>query len=340
MSALTGERNVMTMTRPKLLAFVMLASCSTSTPTEWVSGSAPGGKADIWGEDDRHELYHYDASGTVRRWARSVAMLIDETRLALALDGSAQLSTDVPTFGEGLGLCPNQPFEGQPVAGGCTAFLVGDDILVTAGHCMAPGPDCGSVYVVFDFGYATRPRDLFGDVRAIPADNLYRCEAVLFRVHRGCAADVAVLRVDRPVAGRDPLQFRREGTAQPGRAVVLIGHPSGLPTKISDTATVQAAAGPADSHYATEPGVEGATFHADLDVFPGNSGGPVIDAENGVVEGVAVCNDAYNFVETEEGCYEVGRCGDNVQCSRYARGYALTAHRELIDDLVSGSNVP
>ena len=56
---------------------------------------------------------------------------------------------------------------------------------------------------------------------------------------------------------------------------MVIGHPSGLPTKISDGAIVRENANKV-------------FFQSTLDTFGGNSGSAVFDAKTGLVEGILV----------------------------------------------------
>ena len=45
--------------------------------------------------------------------------------------------------------------------------------------------------------------------------------------------------LDRKVVGKTPLKFRSQGTVSEGEDLVVIGHPTGLPTKIADGARVK-----------------------------------------------------------------------------------------------------
>jgi hypothetical protein len=80
----------------------------------------------------------------------------------------------------------------------------------------------------------------------------------------------------------------------------VIGHPDGLPTKISGGANVR------DN---TNPN----TFTANLDTFKASSGSPVINARTGLIEGIVTGGEEdYNF-DFEQQCYRVRHC-ENDGC--------------------------
>ena len=81
-----------------------------------------------------------------------------------------------------------------------------------------------------------------------------------------------VVGFDRRVAGRTPLRVSSRKIAD-GRAVFVIGHPSGLPAKYAGGAHVR------DNRRR-------AYFTANLDTYGGNSGSPVFDRRTKTVEGI------------------------------------------------------
>ena len=47
-------------------------------------------------------------------------------------------------------LCKNEKFLNQPSGANCTGFLIAEDKLLTAGHCVSFDSDCEEFYWVFD----------------------------------------------------------------------------------------------------------------------------------------------------------------------------------------------
>ena len=187
-------------------------------------------------------------------------------------DSDAKIASyeyEVDNLEQRINACSTERFLDQPVLMSCTGFLVGKDLLVTAGHCMVNNFDCSGFKWVFDFQ---------NDVKKIPADNVYSCKKILAQEQVSIpilgVTDYALIKLDREVTTGKPLKFRTSGRIEKGTSVAVIGHPLGLPLKIADNARVR--------------GVFGKTFKANLDTYGGNSGSPVVDATTGLVEGILV----------------------------------------------------
>lgn len=90
--------------------------------------------------------------------------------------------------------------------------------------------------------------------------------------------DFALVRLDRTVNNHTPLKVRLNGSISTGTSVFVIGHPTGLPTKVTTGAKVRSTA--PSEHFVTN-----------LDTYGGNSGSAVFNARTGVIEGVLVRGD-------------------------------------------------
>jgi V8-like Glu-specific endopeptidase len=175
-------------------------------------------------------------------------------------------------FGASYGLCEDEPFKDQPNGAFCSGFLVGENTLVTAGHCIRSASDCAATSFVFDFGYDVEGKDL----SSVPSNNVYKCKTIIKQeLNSVSKSDYAVIELDRVVTDRDPLEFRTEGTIENDAPLVVIGHPAGIPTKIAAGSNVRSNTPPA-------------YFVANLDTYGGNSGSAVFNSETGVVEGILV----------------------------------------------------
>ncbi|MBT4793017.1 MAG: trypsin-like peptidase domain-containing protein [Halobacteriovoraceae bacterium] len=191
-----------------------------------------------------------------------------------------------------LNVCSEERFSNQLALANCTAFLVAPDILVTAGHCIFDQEDCDERPWVFDYNQQS-----LGKKRLIPKTSVYYCSEILKRVDdKKTGADFAILKLHRKVFDRDPLKMRRSGKIKEGEKLVVIGSPSGLPTKISGGAQVF---GNDLKHY----------FKANLDTFGGNSGSPVFNASTGNVEGILVRGEK-DYVSPDNTCDVVNYCPD------------------------------
>lgn len=102
----------------------------------------------IYGVDNRKDLYEI-SQPQVREQARSTAALISNSRLSENGGGFIDISSQ--DFGEAYGLCSSERFREQPSAAFCSGFLIGEDLLVIAGHCLRTEVQCKNTGFVFDF---------------------------------------------------------------------------------------------------------------------------------------------------------------------------------------------
>ncbi len=82
--------------------------------------------------------------------------------------------------------------------------------------------------------------------------------------------------------------------------LVVIGRPSGLPTKVADGAQVRS--------------VNDVFLVANLDTYGGNSGSAVFNAVTGVVEGILVRGDTDYVYNAQLGCRVSNFLGSHIFC--------------------------
>ncbi len=226
----------------------------------------------IYGTDSRREIYEVE-DPQLRAMAESVALVTTPSVLYEAGEGRWGLDYTPWTQAGGGTLCDDEPFRGQPTPGsGCSSFLVGPDLIVTAGHCISAFT-CSSRVFVFGFEMlegSSEARTVF------EPEDVYFCQQVEARQLTD-EHDWAVVRLDRPVTGREPLPIRKTGQVPQGTPLAMIGHPSALPMKLAGDAAVQ-----------SSTGSELPWFTANLDAYAGNSGSPVINTQSHEVEGILV----------------------------------------------------
>lgn len=237
----------------------------------------------IYGADNRQDIYTV-VNAQQLSVAQATCLVVPESELTNNGNGTYTLSTSAWTFQSGRTICADEPFRGQLTAGFCTGFLVGPDLLATAGHCITSAGSCGSSAFVFGFeqlGPNSPP------LTTISADNVYFCTSIVNRIQSG-DKDHAIVQLDRDVINRDPLPIRRTGTVTNGDSLFVVGHPVTLPMKAAGGAVVKNAKG--DTAY----------FQANLDTYGGNSGSPVFGMSSGLIEGILV-RGAPDFVN-DSGC--------------------------------------
>lgn len=246
----------------------------------------------VYGADDRRDVYELLPAETLFQELQAAACVVVFTsEITNNGNGTYTLSTD-PWLSQGGSLCVTEPFRGQLQIGFCSGFLVGSDIVVTAGHCVDAG-DCGSVAFVFGFdqlGPSTPPNTV------VSADNIYFCNNIINQQLAG-DNDHSVIRLDRDVVGRNPIPIRHTGTVVNGDPLVMIGHPVVLPKKIDDGGIVKNANGAIP------------WFNANVDAYGGNSGSMVVNSNTGVIEGILVRGNP-DFT-TSGGCVVSNVCPDS-----------------------------
>ncbi len=220
----------------------------------------------IHGSDDRQEVADY-GDRVFREHAKSVAGMVRTYELYDDSKNFFSYSTG-KTLMLSQNVCEAERFSNQPVLPRCTGFLVSPDTLVTAGHCVTSQSDCNNFSWVFGFEKG---------VEEIAKKDVYKCEKVLgqkLTLGLFSTKDYAVVKLRRVVKDRAPLKFRKKGNPKKGSEVIVIGHPSGLPMKIADNGKI------------TKKRIN--FFETDLDTYGGNSGSPVFNAKNGIVEGILI----------------------------------------------------
>lgn len=244
-------------------------------------------------------VYHYDSrinvedspNAAYRELAKSTAAQLRWSDLDV---GEVKTTFKKPeTLSEAFNICPSERFADQLAMANCSGFLVGPDLLVTAGHCVVPessgGDQCEKFAWVFDYTQESNGE--------LASENVYGCQEVLeHALDSEAKSDFALIRLDRPVLDRSYLEVRTEGQVALDTDLLMAGHPSGLPTKVADGASVRE-----NDHDEF--------FKTDLDAFGGNSGSAVMDAQTGVVEGILV-RGARDYRYSQNQCYEVNFCED------------------------------
>lgn len=253
------------------------------------------GKANvIYGEDDRRDLFDSKNDPRLVELARSTAIVMHKEDIT-RYESATRVKIPTETFGESQNLCKDEPFFDQPTPGFCSGFLVSDDILVTAGHCIANQAACDGTAFVFDYGFDHQGKDL----SKVDVDDVYYCKTIVARRQEsGVGQDYAVVKIDRSVVGRSPLKLRRSGAIAKGDDVTVVGHPSGLPTKITGGATVRA----------NDSGLP--YFVANTDSYGGNSGSAVFNNTTGEVEGILVRGET-DFI-SRNGCMASNKCASGA----------------------------
>lgn len=220
----------------------------------------------IYGEDNRKDVWAV-SNPLYLRLAQSTAAMIDKYNLKL--QGSETLIVG-RSIGEVFKLCPNERFIKQTMAATCSGTLVAPDLIMTAAHCYEYAKEtCKENVWVFDYKISKENQTQV----MVSNSKIYECESVLLKeMSLPQRIDHALIKLKRPVTDRPFAKFRSQGSLKLNDPLVLIGHPSGLPTKIADDGYVLS--------------MSENSFVTNLDAFTVNSGSGVFHAKTGEVEGI------------------------------------------------------
>jgi V8-like Glu-specific endopeptidase len=259
--------------------------------------AAPKGVKVIYGEDNRVDVVN-STNASFIELSRSTAAMIPNGNLKRISYRFSEIKA--PTLKE-RGICESERFSNQLTGANCSGFLVGPDLLVTAGHCITKFTDCLSNKWVFDYKVDHEEQNKM----EIPVSNIYSCRRIISRsLNTTTKEDYALIKLSRPVRDRHPLKFRTSGKVAVGDPLVVIGHPTGLPTKIADGAQVRR--------------LQPKFFIANLDTYGGNSGSAVFNVNTLEVEGILVRGEqdyVYNSArkcDVSKICKDEGCRGEDV----------------------------
>jgi hypothetical protein len=242
----------------------------------------------VYGNDDRREVYDHPDPVLRARARDAIVALVP----AHAIDTSDP--SDVRLLSRPLSetqqLCAGQRFADQPTAANCSGTLIDDDLVLTAGHCLADQAECEGTRFVFDYFYEG-PAALAN----ISRRDVYGCRRLVVRALDGGSRDYAVVQLDRPATadGRVPAPVRTaSGPVTAGAGLAILGFGSGLPEKIDTGGRVL------DPRARTLD-----YFTATTDSFGGNSGSGVFDLGTGELVGALVRGDQ-DYIDAG-GCFVV-----------------------------------
>ena len=266
----------------------------------------------IYGEDNREEFYEVE-DVEIKEKALSVVALVQ--RSYLYKRSNYFYSFLRKKYGLKNNLCKTERFFDQSSLAFCSGALVTDQHILTAAHCARY---CGSTAVVF--GYKMR---FEGErIRRLKASHVYFCENVEYESFH-FYTDMALLKLDRPVPSSiaEKLGYQRHReNLNPSDPIYMIGHPKGLPVKVTSKASVRSS-----TDY---------SFIANLDAYGGNSGSPVFHEETGLIEGVLVSGeqDYIEHPDSKKMCRVSHVCQDD-ECSGEKVDYIPKEVSDVIDHI-------
>ena len=245
----------------------------------------------IYGSDNRKDLYEV-TNPLHAKLAESTVALVRRSDTTQTSSGMVRIFAG--TLEQSMGVCRKERFYDQPTGAFCSGSLIGKNLLLTAGHCITSMSDCQSTNFVF--GYGVTKKGTYPSY--VPEADVVGCKNIIYRIQEGRGADFALIELDRPITHREPLKLAQRtvnNELKRGEKLLMIGHPSGLPTKVEDGGSVR------------DNSPKG-YFSATTDSYGGNSGSAVFNLATGEIEGVLVRGET-DFVRLGD-CYVSNVCAE------------------------------
>jgi hypothetical protein len=233
----------------------------------------PGESKAVSGEDERKDVYEHPDASLRTRAQQSTVALMDSWVLDTSDPDSVAFYAG--TLRQEKALCPTERFLLDPAAAFCSGTLIDDDLVLTAGHCIADVTACSNTRFVFNYY-----RPAAGTLEPVSLADVFSCGSLVVRqVGRvnGQELDYAVVRLDRPATPRftpAPMRLTKTPLA-PEQSVTTIGSEGGVPFKIDSSGLV----------FDPRPDTLG-SFLASTGAFEGSAGSGVYDTRNTSLVGI------------------------------------------------------
>lgn len=283
------------------LPFLILSSCYLLSLNSMAS---------IYGADDRLPIRA--APAALQNLGSSILLMVPKPNILMQ-----QKTFDLATApqSETMGLCEGIKDRNAPsFVVGCTGFLIADDLLITAGHCMSAGGEIRNTVTPHcrDFAWITDFKEDFAGVvplKNLPLENAIECKEVIYAIHeteRTSASqkmtfgrDFAIVKLAKKLH-RTPLKLS-EKPVEKEEPLQMIGYPMAGPLTIAGHAKILS--------------IESGYYRSNLDAFPGNSGSPVFN-QNREVIGILVRGYPESFIsDTKNQCNALNSCDQSAtQC--------------------------
>jgi V8-like Glu-specific endopeptidase len=245
--------------------------------------------ASIFNGDDRKDVYEYPKD-SYKELSRSIPALVQKSKL---IRNGDKYDINAKSLKDQYNFCADTPFSSEPQVANCSASLIGDDLILTAAHCLDKSPTSPyhkSKYVIaFDYKKDKNAKE----IKSLKASDVYEIENMPLHIFDwGTMHDIAILKLKRKVVGRKPLKMNLDYEYKVGSELFMIGYPFGISQKLTDEGQIASV------------NMEKNTFRHHLDTFSVNSGSAMFDMTTQEIIGVLVRGSGANYAKYGRECEE------------------------------------
>ena len=197
---------------------------------------------------------------------------------------------------QSFNMCRDEKFVEWPSLSTCSGFLVGNDLLMTAGHCIKESADCQKNFWILDYD-DTNNFDDSNEQLTIEKEKIYSCSKIMAWSDT-TNSDFALIKLDRKIKDRKIFKMHRLSPVKKDDPLVVIGHPLGLPKMLAMNSFVR------ENHLRDQ-------FKITADTFSGNSGSPVVNLRTFSVEGILIKGENDFKMDIFSSCNRSLNCNEN-----------------------------
>ena len=127
----------------------------------------------VYGVDNRLDLFEIK-NNDLKNAAIATIALFSKSDIIESQDG---LTSFNPYHAKPYGLCDDEPFSNQPFSSYCSGFLVTEDLIITAGHCVSSQSRCENSHIVFDYSNEFPGQNI---LPTFSNSNVYNCKELVY----------------------------------------------------------------------------------------------------------------------------------------------------------------